>query len=123
VPLVFLLLVLCVLTVVIGLIAIQALTFRSIRRRDNSTFWSRGATVNVVLGAVTGLTSGVAVRWRPEANVEYVGFPIPGMTLLYEDGRWVDYVGPTVLICPLLNALLVATVFLLPFSLALLVRR
>ena len=119
----FVLLVLAVLAGVIGLIAIHVLTFRSIRRRAKSALWSWGSGIAVLVGAIAGFTSGVTVRWRPEDNVEYVGFPIPGMILLYEDGRWVDYVGPTVLICPLLNALLGATVFLVPFSIALLVRR
>ena len=116
-------LVLAVLAIVIGLVAVDFLTLWSIGRRAKSAWWSRGSAVAVVVGAVTGFISGIFVRWHPAADVEYVGFPIPGMMLLYEDGRWVDYVGPTVLICPVLNALLGATVFLLPFLLGLLVCR
>ena len=118
-----LLLLLVGLAVIVGLFAIHILTFRSIQARGKSTLWTRGSSIAVIIGALTGFLSGILVRWRPEANVEYVGFPIPGMLLLYEGGRWVDYVGPTVLICPVLNAFLGATVFLLPFSVALLFRR
>lgn len=119
----FPLLLIAVLAVVVVLVAIHVWTFRVISRRAQSAWWSRGAAIAVSVGFVSGLVSGVVVRWRPEPGSEYVGFPIPGMVVLYEDGRWVDYVGPTVVICPLLNALLVATVFLLPVSIALLIRR
>jgi hypothetical protein len=105
------------------LVAIHVWTFRRILRQGRSVWWSRAAALAASLGFVAGLVSGVLVRWRPEADTEYVGFPIPGMVLLYENGRWVDYVGATVLVCPLLNALLVGTVFVLPFTIAMVVRR
>jgi hypothetical protein len=104
-------------------VAIHIWTFRRILRQDRSAWWSRGAALAASVGFVAGLASGVLVRWRPEADTEYIGFPIPGIVLLYENGRWVDYVGPTVLVCPLLNALLVGTVFVLPFTIAMVVRR
>ncbi len=116
------LLALTVIALVIGSIAIHVLTFRAIFHRSKSAFWSRGAVIAVIVGAVAGLASGILVRWRTEPNVEYVGFPIPGMVLVYTDGRWVDYVGPTVFIGPLLNALFVATMLLMPFSIALIIR-
>ena len=105
------------------LVSIHVLTFRAIRRRGKSTVWRRVAVAAVIGGAMAGFISGIVVRWRPQPDIEYVGFPIPGMLLLYEDGRWVDYIGPGVLISPVLNALVVATVFILPVSFALFVRR
>lgn len=120
--LVFPLLLVCALGIAAVMVALHIWTFRGILRQGVPAWWRRGAALAVCTGFVTGLVSGVVIRWRPEAGVEYVGFPLPGMLLPYEDGRWVDYVGPTVIICPLLNALLVATVFVLPFSTALLVR-
>ena len=119
----FFLLLLAVLALVIGLVSVHVMTFWTIHRRGKNALWWWGAGLSAVIGALSGFVSGVWVRWRPEPNIEYVGFPIPGMMLLHEDGRWIDYVGPTILICPLLNTLLGATALLIPISLALLIRR
>ena len=118
----FLLLTLSVLVVVASLVYVQFWTIRTIWRRNLTQYCKLAAVALVVFGSICGFVSGTVVRWQPSANVEYVGFPIPGMELLYEDGRWVDYVGPTILISPCLNALIVGTVCLLPLTVALVVR-
>ena len=104
------------------LVLIHAWTLRAVRTRSMSAWWIRSYVAAVVMGVIGGLVSS-GVRWFDADNAQYVGLPLPGVIVLREDGKWIDYAGPPTIICPLLNMLLVATVCVLPISLAVLLRR
>ncbi len=109
--------------IVAVLLAVPIWTFRTIAVRGLPAWWGRLAAIALLLGAVCGFTSGCVVTWQVSDGERYVGFPIPAVLLLKEHGRWVDYEGFLTLMAPYLDALLVATVFILPVSLVLLFRR
>jgi hypothetical protein len=51
-----------------------------------------------------------------------IGFPVPALVLLLENDQWVDYVGLFPVIVPF-DVFAIASCFLLPVSLGLVVRR
>ncbi len=118
----FILLMAIVLLAITAMVYVQYWTFRTIQQRKLSRHWKFSAIAAVGFGSIVGLVSGHVVRWQPSANLEYVGFPIPATELLYEDGGWVAYEGPPIFISPILNGLLLGTIFILPLTVLLVAR-
>ena len=106
---------------VISLAAGIVWTFR-LARRLSSPRWTWVTASASVLGAITGFACGVVVRWHAADDLVYVGFPVPGMLLHREDGTWVDYVSPMIVIAPFLDSLIAASAFVLPVTVAILIR-
>jgi hypothetical protein len=72
------------------------------------------------MGIPIGLWAGSSLRYPVSEVQQFVGFPIPVAVFQFENGRWVDYVGNPFVV--LLNASIVGAVFLVPVSIALILR-
>jgi hypothetical protein len=110
-----------------------ALAFVSIMAVDVWTFWTIGHLLSprpwriiavglLALGIAVGMWLGCLFIYKVAPGLRYIGFPVPGLVLQLEDGRWVDYVGLIPVVVPF-NVFTVASCFLLPVSLGLVVRR
>jgi hypothetical protein len=76
----------------------------------------------LIIGVAVGLWLGCFFTYQVAPDLRYIGFPVPGLALQLENGRWVDYVGELVFVIPF-NVFTIASCFLLPVSLGLVVRR
>ena len=106
----------------VSMAAVDVWTFWTIAHLPSPRPW-RIITVGLLtLGIAVGIWLGCLCTYQVAPGLRYIGFPLPGLVLQLEDGRWVDYVGliPVVLT---FNVFTVASCFLLPVSLGLVVRR
>jgi hypothetical protein len=107
---------------VVVLAAVDAWTLRSIRRLPSQSSWRFASVGLLIIGIALGLWLGCFFSYRVAPDFRYIGFPVPGLVLHFEDGRWVDYVGLVPVVVPF-NVFIIASSCLLPVSLGLLIRR
>jgi hypothetical protein len=109
-----------------------AFLFASMAAVDVWTFWTIGylpsprpwriiAVGLLTIGIAVGMWLGCFFTYQVAPGLRYIGFPAPALALQLEDGRWVDYVGLIPVVLPF-NVFTIASCFLLPVSLGLVVR-
>ena len=104
--------------VTVGLLVILAVGWRNAPLIQNRLFRA-GLFASFPVGILVGVLSSFLVKYQVSPTQRIIGFPLPAAVLLLEGGRWVDYVGPIWM----LNPFLVGGGLMLPFSVALLVKR
>jgi hypothetical protein len=107
--------------VVIAVAVLDAFTLRAVYAQTRSTVLRIVTAILLLMGVTAGCWIGCIFRYPWTETVQLQGFPIPIMAWQLEEGRWVDFVG--ILPLGMVNLFLVASVFLLPISLRLLLGR
>lgn len=105
------------LVVVLAVAFTDVLTIRTIARQ-HKPIWRRATVLLLSVGVPVGIWLAMFYRYAWSDHFEVLGFPIPVLVFQLEDGRWVDYVGNPLL--AFVSLFLVASAFLLPVSLGLL---
>jgi hypothetical protein len=100
-------------------VAFDGLTLMLVRRQPRPRPWALIAWLFLLVGVAVGGWCGFLYRYQWSEGVELLGFPIPILVFKLEDGHWVDYVGNPLL--GFVSVSLVASAFLLPVTLGLLV--
>jgi hypothetical protein len=114
------------LVLIVGSVALIYLgTFYGISRLPRPRNWRCSAIILLCTGTPIGLWVGGGFRYpaSPVHELEAIGFPIRLVIFKeLQNGVWVwyDHVGNTIVV--FLNAFLIAAVFILPVSVALIVR-
>jgi hypothetical protein len=106
----------------LSMAAVDVWTFWTIGRLPSPRPWRIVAVGLLTLGIAIGIWLGCLFTYHVAPGLRYIGFPVPALALQLEEGRWVDYVGLIPVVVPF-NVLTVASCFLLPVALGLVVRR
>ena len=80
-----------------------------------------GTSACAIVGAAVGGYAGFCVYWSPADGKKFLGFPFPFVIFVWEDGRWVDYIGPP--IGPAIDILLFIAAFTFPMLIWVLICR
>jgi hypothetical protein len=110
-----------------------AFIFAAMAAVDVWTFWTIGYLPSprpwriisgglLTIGIAVGMWLGCFCTYQVTPDLRYIGFPVPGLVLQLEDGRWIDYVGLIPVVLPF-NVFTIVSCFLPPISLGLVVRR
>ncbi len=102
--------------------AIDIWTFRTINHLSSRRPWRGIALGSLTIGIPIGVWFGCALTYQVAPDMRYIGFPVPFIVLQLENDRWVDYVGLIPVIVPF-NVFTIASWFLMPVSLGLVLRR
>ena len=105
-----------------SMVVVDVWTFRAIGYLPTRRFWRAVSFGLFTVGIVAGFWLGISFTYQVAPDTRYIGFPVPGLVLQLEDGRWVDYVGLLPVVVPF-NVIMIASCFLLPVSIGLVVRR
>jgi hypothetical protein len=105
----------------ITLAAIDAWTLRRISRPSTPRIWRHLTIGLLAIGALLGAWLGFAFTYQVAPDHRHIGFPLPLLVLCWENGRWVDYVGPILLLGPL-NVFIIASFCLFPISIGMVTR-
>jgi hypothetical protein len=108
--------------IIAAMMAIDALTFGIVWNLPPPRPWRILAIGLFTIGIAVGVWLACFFTYQSGPNRRTVGFPIPAAIFQLENGVWVDYISPFVIVIPF-NVLIIATCFLLPVSLGLAVRR
>ena len=87
-------------------------TIANAKRMLRPSVWTAATMLTLIFGMFVGFWFGNGTRYAVSPTVEFQGFPIPLAIFVFEDGRWVDYIG--FLPFALVNALFIAALVLSP---------
>jgi hypothetical protein len=105
------------LAIVVVVAVVDVFTLASIRRQPQPRAWRAATALLLSAGVAVGVWCAFFWRYAWSEELEVLGFPIPLLVFQWEGGRWVDYVGNPIL--GFVSLFLVASAFLLPVSLGL----
>jgi hypothetical protein len=106
----------------VSMAAVDVWTVWTIAHLPSPRSWRIVAVGLLTIGIALGMWLGCLFTYQVAPGLRYIGFPVPALVLQLEDGRWVDYVGLIPVVLPF-NVFTIASCFLLPVSLGLVVRR
>ena len=108
--------------VIAAMVSIDVLTFGVVWNLPRPRPWQLLTVGLFTIGIAVGVWLACFFTYQSGSNRRTVGFPIPAAVFQWENGVWVDYIAPFMIVIPF-NVLTIATCFLLPVSLGLTVRR
>jgi hypothetical protein len=113
--------------VILGALSIMAIlgmanffTFSAIKRLPNRGIWLASSIGLILIGFPCGLWLGGFFEFQISETMRQIGFPLPLVALVQENGRWIEYVGNPFLY--LINIFFLTSISILPISIALILR-
>src|SRR6185369_43925 len=87
-------------------------TFRRLRRNSVSSAWWLAFSFHAIVGLMIGCWLAFRFEYQVSPTMRFASFPIPLCFFHFEDGQWVDFPTPPIVMFPGLFANVVAIIAL-----------